>query len=140
MALLFKLGTVCRDGATNGVVDAFDGGTPPARMEHRTGAQPTNVSDASSGTLLATNIFSNPAFGNSSTGVATASAITSDTNVDASGTAGYFRCYTGAGADTAALCQGNSGTATTDLVWDNNVLVAGGTAAISGFQVTTPIS
>lgn len=140
MALLFKIGTTMRDGACNGIVDTIDGGTPPGRLEHRTGAQPTNVADASSGTLLGTNLFSNPAFGASSTGVATASAISSDTNADASGTAGYFRIYTGAGGDTAALCQGNSGTATTDLVFDNNVIVAGGTIAISSMTVTVPIS
>jgi hypothetical protein len=109
-------------------------------MEHRTGAQPTNVNDASSGTLLGTNIFSNPAFGASSTGTATASAISSDTNADNSGTAGYFRIYTGAGGDTAALCQGNSGTASTDLVFDNATIVAGGTIAISSFTISVPIS
>lgn len=140
MANLFKLGTVCRDAAANGIVDALDGGTPPGRMEHRTGAQPTNVADASSGTLLGTNLFSNPAFGASSTGVATASAISSDTNADASGTAGYFRWYTGAGGDTAALAQGNTATSGADLNFDNNVIVAGGVIAVSAFTVTMPIS
>lgn len=140
MALLFKLGTTMRNAACDGIVDAIDGGTPPGRLEHRTGAQPTNVSDASSGTLLGTNLFSNPAFGAASTGVATASAISSDTSADASGTAGYFRIYTGAGADTAALAQGNSGTATVDLVFDNATIVAGGVIAISSFTVTVPIS
>ena len=140
MSLLFKIGTTMRNAGCNGIVLAIDGGTPPGRLEHRTGAQPTNVSDASSGTLLGTNIFSNPAFGSASTGVATASAISSDTNADASGTAGYFRIYTGAGGDTAALCQGNSGTSDTDMVFDNNVIVAGGTIAISSMTITVPIS
>jgi hypothetical protein len=140
MALLFKLGTTTRNGACDGIVDAIDGGAPPGRLEHRTGTQPTNVSDASSGTKLGTNLFANPAFGNSVTGVATANAIASDTNAAASGTAGYFRIYTGAGGDTAALAQGNSGTATTDLVFDNNVIVAGGTIAITGATITMPIS
>lgn len=140
MALLFKLGTTSRNAATDGIVDAIDGGTPPGRLEHRTGAQPTNVNDASSGTLLGTNLFANPAFGASATGTATANAITSDTNADNSGTAGYFRIYTGAAGDTAALSQGNSGTASVDLVFDNNVFVAGGTIAIASFTITTPIS
>lgn len=139
-ALLFKLGTATRDSLANAFDDACNAGTPPARIEHRTGAQPTNVADASSGTLLGTNIMANPAFGAASTGVVTAGAIASDTNADASGTAGYFRIYTGAGGDTAALCQGNSGTATTDLVFDNNVIVAGGTIAISSMTLTIPIS
>lgn len=140
MANLFKIGTTMRDGGCNGIVDCIDGGTPPGRLEHRTGSQPTNVSDASSGTLLGTNIYSNPAFGNSATGVATASAITSDTNADASGTAGYFRVYTGAGADTAALCQGNTSTSGADMNFDNNVIVSGGTIAISSMTITVPIS
>lgn len=140
MANLFKLGTTMRNAAADGIVDTIDGGTPPGRLEHRTGAQPSNVNDASSGTLLGTNLFSNPAFGAASGGTATANAITSDTNADASGTAGYFRIYTGAGADTAALAQGNSGTSGVDLVFDNNVIVAGGVIAISSFTVTVPIS
>ncbi len=140
MALLFKLGTTMRNAACNGIVLAIDGGTPPGRLEHRVGAQETNVSDASSGTLLGTNIFSNPAFGSASTGVATASAISSDTSADASGTAGHFRIYTGAGGDTAALCQGNSGTSGTDCVFDNNIIVSGGVIAISSATITVPIS
>lgn len=140
MANLFKLGTTCRNAAADGIVDAIDGGTPPGRMEHRTGSQPTNVNDASSGTLLGTNLFSNPAFGAASSGTATANSISSDTNADNSGTAGYFRVYTGAGGDTAALFQGNTGTSGTDLVFDNNVIVAGGTIAISSFTITVPIS
>lgn len=140
MANLFKLGTVSRDGACNGIVDAIDGGTPPGRLEHRVGAQPTNVGDASSGALLGTNLYSNPAYGGSSTGVATANAITNDSSADASGTAGYFRNYTGAGGDTAALSQGNTDTSGADLNFDNNVFVAGGVIAISSFTTTVPIS
>jgi hypothetical protein len=140
MALLFKLGTTMRNAGCDAIVDTIDGGTPPGRLEHRTGTQPTNVNDASSGTLLGTNLFSNPAFGAASTGVATASSITSDTNADASGTAGYFRIYTGAGGDTAALCQGNTSTSGADMNFDNNVIVAGGTIAISAMTVTVPIS
>lgn len=142
MASLFKIGTTLRNAAADAIADAFDGGTPPARIEHRTGAQPTNVSDASSGTLLGTNIMSNPAFGSASSGVVTASAITSDTNADASGDAGYFRMYQGGAADTAALCQGNSGEAadTPDLVFDEKSIVAGGTIAITSLTITVPIS
>jgi hypothetical protein len=138
MANLFKLATATRNAAADAIADLFDTGTPPARIEHRTSTQPTNVSDASSGTLLGTNIMSNPAFGSASSGVVTASSITSDTSADASGTAGYFRIYTGAGGDTAALCQGNSGTSGTDLVFDNATIVSGGVIAISSLTITVP--
>lgn len=140
MANLLKLSTTCRNAACDGIVDAIDGGTPPGRLEHRTSTQPTNVSDASSGTLLGTQLYSNPAFGNASAGVATANAIANDSSADASGTAGYFRVYTGAGGDTAALFQGNTSTSGADLNFDNNVIVAGGVIAISSQTMTVPIS
>jgi hypothetical protein len=140
MANLFKLGTTSRNAACDGIVDAIDGGTPPGRIEHRVGAQPTNVGDASSGTLLGTQLYSNPAYGAAATGVATASAIANDSSADASGTAGYFRNYTGAGGDTAALSQGNTSTSGADLNFDNNVIVAGGVIAISAFTTTVPVS
>lgn len=141
MASAFKLSTAARNAAVDGVVDLIDGGTPPGRLEHRTGSPPANVGDASSGTLLGTNLFSNPAFGAASSGTATASSITSDTSADASGDAEYFRVYAGGAGDTAALFQGSSGEAgaSPDLVFDNNTIVAGGTIAISSFTVTQPI-
>lgn len=133
----FKLGTGARNAACNGIVDLFDNGT----IAIRTGAPPTNVSDASSGTLLGTCTFGATAFGNSSTGTATANAVTSDTNADASGTAGYFRGYPNAAADTAAEMQGTAGEAadTPDMTFDNKTIVAGGTIAISSMTVTVPI-
>ncbi len=136
----FKLGTTCRNSACDGIVDAVDGGTPPGRLEHRVGAQETNVNDASSGTLLGTQLFSNPAFGASSTGTATANAIANDTSADASGTAGHFRVYTGAGGDTAALFQGDTSTSGAVLNFDNNIFVSGGVIAISSFTISVPIT
>lgn len=140
MANLFKLSTASRNAACDAIVDLIDGGTGAGRLEHRTGSQPTNVSDASSGTLLGTNTFSATAFGSSSTGTATAASITSDTSADNSGTAGYFRIYAGGASDTSALSQGNSGTSGADMNFDNNVIVAGGVIAISSLTITVPIS
>ena len=142
MASNFKLGTTARNGGCDGIVDLFDGGTPPATMAIRTGSPETNVSDASGGTLLGTVTFSNPAFGSASTGVATANAITSDSNADNSGVAGHFRAYQGAAGDTAALCQGtagDAGDAPVDMQFDNKTIVAGGVIAISSMTVTVPI-
>ena len=141
MASNTKISTAARDAGCNAIVDLIDTGTPPGRIEIRVGAPPANVGDASSGALLGTLLFSNPAFGAASTGVATASAITSDVVADASGDAGYFRIYTGAGADTAAILQGTCGNAgdTPDMVFDNKSIVAGGTIAISAMTITVPI-
>lgn len=137
MASNTKLGTVGRNAACDAIVDLLDGG----RIEHRVGAPPTNVNDASSGTLLGTNTLGTPAFGASSSGTATANAITNDSSADASGDAGYWRLYASGGADTAAIIQGTSGEAadTPDLVFDEKSIVAGGVIAITSFTVTVPI-
>jgi hypothetical protein len=134
--MAFRLSTAARNAGTDGVVDLIDsGGAGTIRI--RTGAQPTNVGDADTGTLLGTLTFSATAFGASASGTATAAAITSDTNADASGTAGHFRIYTGGGA---IHSDGTCGQGSGDLSFDNAVIVAGGTIAISSFTVTTPIS
>jgi hypothetical protein len=133
----YRLSTDTRNKACDAIVDDIDSGTPPGTIAIRTGAQPTNVGDADTGTLLGTLTFSNPAFGSAATGVATAAAITSDTNADASGTAGHFRIKDGSGN---IHSDGTCGQGTGDLSFDNNVIVAGGTIAISSMTVTVPIS
>lgn len=141
LASNFKISTAARDAACNGLVDRVDAGTGAGTIAIRTGAPPTNVADASSGTLLGTLTFSATAFGASSSGTATAAAITSDTSADASGDAGYFRVYQGAAGDTAADWQGTAGNAgdTPDMTFDNKSVVAGGTIAISSMTLTVPI-
>lgn len=135
--MALRLSTGSRNLATDAIVDALDAGAGAGYIQIRTGAQPTNVADAASGTLLGTLTFSDPAFGSSATGTATASAITSDTNADASGTAGHARlCDSNDAIHSDADCAQGSGT----INFDNNVIVAGGTIAISSFTLTTPIS
>jgi hypothetical protein len=141
MASNFKIATAVRNAACDAIVDRLDLNTPPAVTKIRTGSPPTNVGDASSGTLLGTCPFGNPAFGAASSGTATANAITSDTSADASGDAGHFRVYQGAAGDTAAEFQGTAGNAgdSPDMTFDNKSIVAGGTIAISSWTVTVPI-
>lgn len=142
MASAFKIATAVRNAMCDAAVDRLDLNTPPAVIKIRTGAPPTNVSDASSGTLLGTCTFANPAFGAASTGVATANAITSDSSADNSGEAGHFRVYQGAAGDTAADWQGTAGVSgdTPDMVFDNDIIVAGGVIAITSWTVTMPLS
>lgn len=137
----FKISTAQRDAACNAMVDRIDGGSGAGTIAIRTGSPPTNVSDASTGTLLGTCTFSATAFGASSSGVATANSISSDTDADASGDAGHFRIYRGAAADTAAEAQGTAGESgdTPDMTFDNKSIVAGGTIAISSMTWTMPI-
>lgn len=105
-----------------------------------TGAAPTNVETAATGTLLATLALSATAFGapSSSAGtdaVATANAVTSATAV-ATGTAGYFRVCNSSGT---AIWQGAIGTSGSDLNIGTVSISSGGTIAVSSFTVTQPV-
>lgn len=136
--MAFRLGTTMRNNACNGVVDTMDQGSGAGKVKIYTSTQPGSVG-GTYGTLLGTLTCSDPAFGNSATGTATASAITSDTNADASGTAG-----TGVLTDSDDNVLGDftcglSG-ASPDMVFDNATIVAGGIIAISSMTVTQPIS
>src|SRR5262245_30350921 len=126
----------CSTAARNARNDAHTARLNSGTVRIRTGGQPTNVGDADTGTLLGTLGLNATAFGASSTGVATANAITSDTNADNSGTAGHARFYTsGAAIDSDCTCGQGSG----DISFDNSVVVAGGVIAISSLTMTTPI-
>lgn len=134
--MTYRLSTAARNAACDGIVDSIDvGGAGIIRV--RTAGQPTNVGDADTGTLLGTLTFSATAFGASSSGVATASAITSDTSADNSGTAGHFRIYNGS---VAIHSDGTCGQGSGDMNFDNSVIVAGGVIACSSATVTVPIS
>lgn len=131
-----KISTAARNAMCDALVDLVDGGSGAGTMQIRTGAAPTNVADANSGTLLATLTFSDPAFGAAASGVATAGAITSDSSIDATGTAGHFRIFDSAGT---CIAQGSCGTSGADLNFDSVSFVAGGTCAISSLTVTQPV-
>lgn len=132
-AMALRLATATRNASCDAIVDLLDSGT----IQIRTGAQPTNVADAAQGALLGTLTFNAAAFGAAATGVATAAAITSDTNADASGTAAHARILDSvAGIHSDCTCGQGSG----DISFDNNVIVAGGTIAISSMTITVPIS
>lgn len=134
MALNHKISTAARNASIAALAALLDGGT----LEVRTGSPPTNPSDGDSGTLLGTLTFDDPAFGSPSTGTVTAEAIASDTSADNSGTAGHFRTKDDG---SAVVTQGTAGASgdTPNLVFDNPVIVAGGTIAISSFTLTQPV-
>lgn len=130
----WRLSTAARNAAGDGLVDLLDqGGT--ATMEIRTGGQPTTADDAATGTLLGTVTFSAEAWADFASGSGSANAITSDTNADASGTAGYARLLNGDGSTHSDMDIGqDSGT----LSFDDTSIVAGGTIAISSMTITQP--
>jgi hypothetical protein len=130
-----KISNLVRSAACDAVVDLIDGGAAAGTLEIRTGAAPTDTTDADSGTLLATLTFSDPAFGAASSGVATASSITADSNVDASGTAAHWRIKDSNGV---VIAQGSAGTSGADINFNTVSFVAGGTCSITSLTVTVP--
>lgn len=127
----------------NAALDAIGARLNSGKIEIRTGTQPTNITDASTGTLLATPTYGATAFASASAGSMSANSITSDTNAAASGDAGYFREYASGAADTAAESEGTAGETIDSPDMDfggNKTIVAGGTVAISSMTKSLPES
>lgn len=138
-----KIGSGEQAAACDAIVDRLDAGAGPGRIDILDGARPANISDASPGTVLASPTFAEPAFGAANaSGVATANAIVSDTAAANSGTATHARCFADGAAATDAVIEmlaGESDDAPTpQLIFDDAVIVAGGTVAISSFTFTVP--
>jgi hypothetical protein len=120
--------TAIRNGLADLVVDAIDVGSGVA-------AGYIEISTAAFATLLATLPFSNPAFGAATGGVATANAITSDTDADNTGTAAVFKLKD---RDAIEVLQGTV-TATGgggDIQLSSVSIVAGDTVSISSMTYT----
>jgi hypothetical protein len=132
--MAYRLSTRARNLGCDAIGDDLNSG----KVRFRTGAQPTNVSDADSGTLLATCTLNATAFGASSTGVKTANSVTSDTNAAASGTCAHARIYRSDNSTIHSDADAAQGSGSFNF--DNNVIVAGGTVAISSLTLTQPIS
>lgn len=109
--------TSVRNGMCNYVVDLIDAGVAAGYIEFLT----------SGDVEVATCTFSDPAFGAASNGIATASAITSDTNATG-GTIAKARFRDSAATD-VVLCA--VGTAGSDINMSSLVIGAGDTVAVT---------
>ncbi len=128
-----KLATAARNGAVNGVTALLDTGS---YLQIRTGAPPTNVADADSGTLLATHALASDAFGDASGGTAAADTIADDTDVDANGDPGHFRVKN---SSDETIFQGTAGTSGADCIVSVASYTAGGTSHVVSLTLTQPI-
>lgn len=119
------LTTAARNAACNAIVDLVDAGA---------GAGTLVFYAADTTTEVATLTFSDPAFGNSATGVATASAITSDT----SATGGTTTVAKFLDSDATEVLRCTVGTSGADINLSNNVIAASETVAVTALTVTVP--
>jgi hypothetical protein len=121
------LTTAARNAACNAIVDLVDAGA---------GAGTLVFYAADTTTEVATLTFSDPAFGNAATGVATASAITSDTS--ATGNAAAATIAKLKDSDGTEVLRCSVGTSGADINLSNNVIAASETVAITALTVTVP--
>lgn len=118
--------TAIRDGISNYVVDQLDLSSPPGKL----------VLQTSGGVTVATLTFSNPAFGNSSAGVATASAISADTNA-IGGTIAKAELRQG-GATPIILCSVTATGGGGDIQLNSVIVSAGQQVSITALTYTAP--
>jgi hypothetical protein len=127
-----------QNAAADAIVDLIDAGAAAGTIKIYDGTMPADASTAvSTQTLLATLTFSDPAFGDASSGVATASSITSDTSADATGTASWARIADSDGTTVADVDVGESGDGAT-VTLNTTAITAGGEVALTAFTFTMP--
>jgi hypothetical protein len=99
------------------------------------GSVPTNADTALGAQVLLAELALSSAFApGASSGVLTASAITSDTSANATGTATFFRLVTSGGT---SKVQGTVGTSGQDLNLNTVSIVAAATVAVSSMVITS---
>lgn len=126
MAVILE--TSARNAACNGIVDLVDAGAGAGALKFETSAD----------VEVATLTFSDPAFGAAATGVATASAISSDTNATG-GTVAQASFYD---SDTNKVleCSVTAPAGGGDIELSSLSVGAGDTVSCSSLTVTVPAS
>ena len=107
-----------------------------AVLKIRSGAAPTNITDADSGTVLATLSLPSDWMANAASGSKAKSGTWQDTSADNTGTAAHFRLYASDG--TTQHMQGSI-TATGgggDMTVDNTSFVTGQSFTVTAFTLT----
>lgn len=135
-----KISDAARNAALNAIRDLIDAGAAAGQIKIYTGAQPSGgPGAAATGTLLAELTCSDPCAPAAAAGVLTFSAITQDSSVNATGTAGWFRIQDSNGngvIDGDITATGGGG----DLTFDSVNFIAGGTCQITTLTLTCPAS
>jgi hypothetical protein len=105
------------------------------------GAQPANPNGTHSETVLAELAFSATAFGASSSGTATAAAITGDSSANATATATWFRIGDSTLTTTSAgLMDGDVNTSGADINFNSVAFTSGSQVDVTSLTITVPES
>ena len=120
------LETSARNAAADGVVDLIDAGSGAGSL----------LFETSGDVEVATLTFSDPAFGTAASGVATASAITSDTNA----TGGTVAQASAQDSDTNKVIEYSVATSGQDIDISSTTVGASDTVSMSSLTNTMPAS
>jgi hypothetical protein len=129
--MAIKLSVAVRNARVNAIETVI--GTS-AVLKIRSGAAPTNITDADSGTVLATLTLPSDWMAAASAGAAAKSGTWEDASADATGTAAHFRIYASDG--TTQHMQGTVGTSGSDLNLDSVSFTAGQAFSVTSFTIT----
>ena len=125
------IATAVRDSMCDALVDALDAGSAGGTLE---------IYSAAEAAQLAILTFSATAFGSSSSGTATAAAITDETSAVASGTAAEFIASSSNAADTplTTVFKGTVGTSGEDINFNTVGITSGDTVSVTSMTITMP--
>ena len=125
------------DAAANAGVDAIAALLNNGYLRIYDGSQPTDANTAIvTQVLLAELRFGATAFGGGAAGVATANAITADSDANATGTAAWFRCLKSDG--TTVVMDGTVGTSSSDLNMNSVAIQIHAQVSVTAMTLTLP--
>lgn len=136
--MALSLATATRNAMVAAAAGLVDAGPGAGTAKIYTGSKPATADTAESGTLLATVVMADPAFGSPSTGTVTATDPAAVLGV-ANGTAGWFRVEDSTGAnvfDGTVTATGGGG----DMTLATTTISTGLTVDITSFTMTQPAS
>lgn len=107
-----------------------------AVLKIRTGAPPTNITDADSGTVVATLSLPSDWMAAASSGSKAKSGTWQDASADATGTAGHFRIYASDGTTQHMQGTVTAGGGGGDMTVDNTSFASGQSFTVNTFTIT----
>jgi hypothetical protein len=136
--MTIRIPVASRNAAANAVADLIDAGAGSGLLRIYSGSQPASADLAATGTLLATFILNDPAFGSAGSGTTTLSVAPSlSTTGLAAGDAGWFRAVDSTGAtvlDGSVTAAGGGG----DLIVSTITVSIGLTLQLTAGTITMP--
>lgn len=133
MAVEFIISVASANAALDALCALLNGG----KLRIYDGTKPDSPDDAiTTQNLLAEIGIGNPAFGAADAGVATANALTKDSDADATGTASWYRAFKSDG--TTAVCDGTVGTSGCDMNMNSVEIQEYAEVSITSWTLTLP--